>query len=51
MIYLLGLVIHAFEAAHDIDPTVPRLVSIAPRRPLIGHKSSVRAPAEPPAVG
>ncbi|APR82467.1 Hypothetical protein A7982_07816 [Minicystis rosea] len=42
---ILGHVIEVFEAAHDIDPTIPRLVPIATRR-LFGRHQKVTKPAE-----
>lgn len=46
---ILSHVVHAFEAAHDLDARIPRLVTIATRR-LLGRAS--RAPkAQPPAEG
>jgi alkylhydroperoxidase/carboxymuconolactone decarboxylase family protein YurZ len=44
-ILVLGQVIQAFEAAHDLDPTLPRLVPIATRR-LFGKHRRATAPVE-----
>lgn len=33
-LHLLSMVIAAFEAAHDVDGTIPRLTPIATRRAL-----------------
>lgn len=47
---LLGDIVSAFESAHDLDPTIPRLVPIATRRFLGKHtRKKPGAPAEPPA--
>jgi len=47
---LLGMIINAFEGAHALDPTIPRLVPIATRR-LLGKRrraaDSVETPAKP----
>lgn len=52
-IQILGDVVQAFEGAHDVDGTIPRLVPIATRR-LLGkrHKpeqAEEAPPSEPPA--
>lgn len=47
-IQLLGDVVHAFEGAHEIDATIPRLVPIATRR-LLGKRSQPAVPTEPAA--
>lgn len=39
---LLGQIIRAFERAHDLDPTIPRLVPIATRR-LFSRRASRKA--------
>ncbi|MFS8066898.1 MAG: hypothetical protein ACMG6S_11055 [Byssovorax sp.] len=36
-LHVLGEVIHAFEGAHDMDASIPRLVPIATRRLLAKH--------------
>ena len=36
-LHVLGELIHAFEAAHDMDASIPRLVPIAARRMLARH--------------
>jgi hypothetical protein len=45
--HLLEAIIDAFEKAHDIDPTIPRLVPISMRRHFGKHVR--KAPAAPPA--
>jgi hypothetical protein len=45
--HLLEAIIDAFEKAHDIDPTIPRLVPISMRRHFGKHAR--KAPAAPPA--
>jgi len=42
-VLLLGQIIRAFERAHDLDPTIPRLVPIATRR-LFSRRSPRKAP-------
>jgi len=42
-VVLLGQIIRAFERAHDLDPTIPRLVPIATRR-LFSRRSPRKAP-------
>ncbi len=37
-LHVLGEVVHAFEAAHDLDPSIPRLAPIATRR-LLSRRS------------
>ncbi len=44
-LHVLGELIHAFEAAHDTDASIPRLVPIATRRLLARH--SARNGSEP----
>ena len=44
---LFDAIIDAFEKAHDIDPTIPRLVPISMRRHFGKHAR--KAPAAPPA--
>lgn len=49
-LHVLGELIHAFEAAHDMDASIPRLVPIATRRMLARHtarKASEPAPSAP----
>jgi hypothetical protein len=46
---LLGHVIDVFEAAHDIDPSIPRLVPIATRRLLGRTRRAAAADKAPPA--
>jgi hypothetical protein len=41
---VLGEVIHAFEGAHDMDASIPRLVPIATRRLLGKHGARKGAP-------
>jgi hypothetical protein len=43
--HLLDAIVDAFEKAHDIDPTIPRLVPISLRRHFSGHARKVAAPA------
>ena len=43
-LHLLGEVIHAFEGAHDMDASIPRLVPIATRRLLARHSGRRQAP-------
>lgn len=38
-LHVLGELIHAFEAAHDMDASIPRLVPIATRRLLARHSA------------
>jgi hypothetical protein len=50
-LHVLGELIHAFEAAHDMDASIPRLVPIATRRMLARHtirNASEPAPNAPP---
>jgi hypothetical protein len=47
-LHVLGELIHAFEAAHDMDASIPRLVPIATRRLLARHRAR-KAPEETPA--
>jgi hypothetical protein len=50
-LHILGELIHAFEAAHDTDASIPRLVPIATRRLLArysGRSDSKPAPSAPP---
>ncbi len=49
-LHIMADVIHAFESAHDIDPTIPRLVPISTRR-LLGKRTSrkVKVASEPTA--
>lgn len=42
-------VLDAFEKAHDVDPTIPRLVPIATRRLLGSHAKKAANPVPPPA--
>jgi hypothetical protein len=44
-LHFLGDVIHVFEAAHDVDPTIPRLVPISTRR-LLGKRARAAASAD-----
>jgi hypothetical protein len=46
--HLLETVIDAFEKAHDLDPTIPRLVPIATRRLLGKHTRKAPAVVTPP---
>jgi hypothetical protein len=49
-LHVLGELIHAFEAAHDADASIPRLVPIATRRLLARHtnrKAAETAPSAP----
>jgi hypothetical protein len=46
--HLLEAIIDAFEKAHDIDPTIPRLVPISMRRHFGTHKTKTPAAATPP---
>ncbi|MDC3953464.1 hypothetical protein [Polyangium jinanense] len=51
-LHVLGELIHAFEAAHDMDASIPRLVPIATRRLLARHgarRAAEVAPEAPPA--
>jgi len=41
-VVILGQIIRAFERAHDLDPTIPRLVPISTRR-LFNRKSAKKA--------
>jgi hypothetical protein len=43
---LLGHIIDMFEAAHDLDPTIPRLVPIATRRLFGKHTRTTKAAPE-----
>jgi hypothetical protein len=43
-LHLLSMIISAFEAAHDVDPSIPRLTPIATRRAL--GKSRAKKKAE-----
>ena len=45
--FLLEAIIDAFEKAHDIDPTIPRLVPISMRRHFGKHTRKAPAPAAP----
>ncbi len=45
--FLLEAIIDAFEKAHDIDPTIPRLVPISMRRHFGKHTRKVVASATP----
>ena len=45
--HLLEAIIDAFEKAHDIDPTIPRLVPISMRRHFTTHKTKAAPAAEP----
>jgi hypothetical protein len=47
--HLLEAIVDAFEKAHDIDPTIPRLVPISMRRHFGKHtrKAPVASPAPP----
>ena len=47
-IHILGEIVHAFDAAHEVDATIPRLVPIATRR-LLGKRNGTAKPAEKPA--
>ena len=47
--YLLEAIIDAFEKAHDIDPTIPRLVPISMRRHFGKHTRKATAAPEPAA--
>jgi len=49
-LHVLGEVIHAFEGAHDMDASIPRLVPIATRR-LLGKHGARKAAAGAPDVG
>lgn len=46
-ILLLGQIVRAFDAAHDIDPTIPRLLPNSTRR-LFSRKVKEVTPATPP---
>lgn len=46
--HLLEAIIDAFEKAHDIDPTIPRLVPISMRRHFGTHKNKAPVEATPP---
>ena len=47
--FLLEAIVDAFEKAHDIDPTLPRLVPISMRRHFGKHaRKAPAAAAEPP---
>ncbi|APR87116.1 hypothetical protein A7982_12465 [Minicystis rosea] len=48
-IHILGEIVHAFDAAHEVDATIPRLVPIATRR-LLGKRNGTAKPAEKPAA-
>lgn len=48
-ILLLGQIVRAFDAAHDIDPTIPRLLPNSTRR-LFSRKVKKPTPAAPPAT-
>ena len=45
--FLLEAIIDAFEKAHDIDPTIPRLVPISMRRHFGKHTRKAPTPAAP----
>ncbi|MFT3769236.1 MAG: hypothetical protein QM820_27675 [Minicystis sp.] len=45
-IHILREIVHAFDAAHDVDATIPRLVPISTRR-LLGKRSAAAEPAAP----
>ncbi len=47
-LHLLGAIVHAFEAAHDLDATIPRLVPISTRRLLGSHHAAGKLVAPPP---
>ena len=47
-LYFLGAVIRAFDAAHDRDTTIPRLVPISTRRLFGAHSHGARADANAP---
>jgi len=49
-IQILGDVVRAFDAAHEVDATIPRLVPIATRR-LLGKRSRPAEPEPEPAAG
>ncbi|MBI5495033.1 MAG: hypothetical protein HY904_08385 [Deltaproteobacteria bacterium] len=49
-LHLLSEIIHAFDAAHDLDPTIPRLVPIATRRLLGRRNRADGTPAAPAPV-
>jgi len=42
-VVILGQIIRAFERAHDLDPTIPRLVPISTRR-LFNRKPAKKGP-------
>jgi hypothetical protein len=46
---LLSLIVNAFDRAHEIDPSIPRLVPVATRR-LIVRRGAVNVANEPPAA-
>ena len=48
---LLGHIVQVFEAAHDLDPTIPRLVPIATRRLLAPYSSRAKGNGEAPVEG
>lgn len=48
-ILLLGQIVRAFDAAHDIDPTIPRLLPNSTRR-LFSRRVKKPTPAAPPAI-
>jgi hypothetical protein len=49
--HLLEAIIDAFEKAHDIDPTIPRLVPISMRRHFGKYTRKAPAAADAPPVG
>ncbi|MFS8067446.1 MAG: hypothetical protein ACMG6S_13880 [Byssovorax sp.] len=49
--HLLEAIIDAFEKAHDIDPTIPRLVPISMRRHFGKHTRKAPAAVAAPPVG
>lgn len=48
---LLGHIVQVFEAAHDLDPTIPRLVPIATRRLLAPYSPRAKGNGEAPVEG
>jgi len=46
---LLGQTIRAFESAHDLDPTIPRLAPISTRRIFFAHRTRPKAAPAPEA--
>jgi hypothetical protein len=48
---ILGHILDVFETAHDVDPTIPRLVPIATRRLFGKHKKKGAAPTDSAKTG